>query len=103
MFNRKSPTPEVNPVLQEINALLKNGNLAQENGQNAMAMEAYQRGLALSRQHGHSPSEQVFLNSLGTVYVEAKRFEDAEQSFRQALNLANHLNQPVLIARTQNN
>ncbi len=100
MFRNKN---ENDPVQQQINLLLKTGADAQERGDLDAALETYRHGLSLARLHGLSQFEQVFLNSLGAIYAEQKRFDEAEQHFHDALQLANRLQQPVLVARSQNN
>ncbi len=105
LFNRgaKSPVTQTDPAQEELKRLMQAGTQAQERSEYDSARESYQRGLNLALSMQNPQVMQIFLNSLGAVYVASDEYGKAEQSFYEALQIAKQLNQPILIARTLNN
>jgi tetratricopeptide (TPR) repeat protein len=103
IFGKRAAQRQNNDALQDIRQLMHDGAQAQERGQADIALQAYERGLALSRERQQRQAEQTFLNSIGAVYVGLQRHADAETQFNQALDLARDLDEPVLVARSLNN
>lgn len=64
------------------------------------ALMAYERGLMLARQRVDLRAQQYFLSGQGTVQFKARRYEQAENAFNDALALAQQLDDSILTARS---
>ncbi|MCI0711585.1 MAG: tetratricopeptide repeat protein [Chloroflexi bacterium] len=103
LFGTTPPTPPNDPVQDEFNRLLDEGTRLIELGHYQEALQTYQQGVQFAQKHGNSRAEQFFLSGIGNAYTKMKNFDEAEIYLRQALNLANHLDNRALISRSLNN
>jgi tetratricopeptide (TPR) repeat protein len=93
-------TPLVQPEYNQY-ALLAQAAISRQDWNAARA--AYTEGLLTARQQENLQAQQFFLSGLGTVNYKELSFADAESNFLDALAIAQQLDMPVLIARSQIN
>ena len=97
---QQASTPLVQPEYNQY-ALLAQAAISHQDWK--AARTAYAEGLLVARQQENLQAQQFFLSGLGTVHYKELNFADAESSFLDALAIAQQIDQPVLIARSQIN
>lgn len=93
----------LSPEEAELRRISDAGDKARHDGQNDLALEYYERGLARARELRSMPGEEIFLGLIGALQTEQGRFEEAENSLQAGITTAEAMGDLARRARAMGN
>lgn len=103
LFGSTDDAPSSDPIQDTIDQTLLQAQQMEKSGQWTLALETYRGGMQFARQYGKSRAEQFFLSGMGKAHTQMQDYVAAEKIFNEALNVARHLEDKGLLARSLNN
>ena len=99
----ETPSSAARLIQPEFNAYLQQAQIAIDRQDWLAAQSAYEAGLEKAQAMNNLRAQQFFLSGLGTVFYKTETYERAERILLDALEMAQRIDDPVLIARSQLN